>query len=70
MTAPTADQKVASWMHLSREPGTIHRLKSGGVVVEVGGAFPTWSADVESARDLLRGLGLPADGPVLEPPTA
>jgi hypothetical protein len=33
--------------------GSIHRLKSGGVLVDVGDEFPVWRADAGAARRLL-----------------
>lgn len=57
---------TVAWPALTRELGAIYVLRSGGVLVETGGAYPTWRADVDAARGLLRGLGLPADGPVVD----
>jgi hypothetical protein len=61
MTAATA-----AWPTLTREVGSIYLLRSGGVLVETGGPYPTWRADVDAGRALLLGLGLPADGPVVD----
>lgn len=33
--------------------GAIHPLKSGGVLVDVGEAFPVWRSDMGAARRLL-----------------
>lgn len=52
--AAEADQTVASWLTLSRTPGQIHHLKSGGFLVEVGdGGFPVWRCDMGAVRRLL-----------------
>lgn len=67
MSAPTAaDVRVAARPVLARELGAIYLLRSGGVLVETGDAYPTWRVDVDAARALLRGLGLRADGPVID----
>ena len=55
---------TGAWPTLTRELGAIYVLRSGGVLVETGGAYPTWRADVDAARALPLGLGLRADGPV------
>lgn len=65
MTAAIADTRVAAWPSLSREPGSIYRLTSGGVLVETGGSWPTWRTDVDAALDLLHGLGI-RPGPVVD----
>lgn len=64
MTA--ADATVAAWPSITRSPGDIYRLNSGGFLVEVGDTFPVFRAYEDDARRFLRHLGLPASRPVTD----
>ncbi len=64
MTA--ADTTVAAWPTITRSPGDIYRLKSGGFLVNVGDAYPVYRHDEADARTLLRGRNLPATRPVTD----
>ena len=61
-----ADATVATWPSITRSPGDIYRLNSGGFLVEVGDAYPRFHAEEADARRELRDLGLPAARPVTD----
>lgn len=56
--AEAADAAVDTWFGLGGLPGTVHKLKSGGYLVDVGDAFPVWRADMSAVRRLLLALAI------------
>lgn len=60
-----AAERVAAWPVLSREPGAVYRLRSGGFLVETGADWPTWCDTETAAQQLVLNLGLPS-GPVVD----